>query len=65
MQVNIRINDKLYEKLRQLAKKEHRTITAQLDIILSNALDTSEEKTIEVPEKQLSNIIDIKENDLW
>lgn len=39
MQVNIKIRDSLYKKLREVAKKEQRTITAQLDIILSKALE--------------------------
>lgn len=42
MQVNIRIADNLYKKLRETAKKEHRTITAQLELILLNALETSD-----------------------
>ena len=39
MQVNIRIRDDLYKKLREEAKNWHRTITAQLEIILSEALE--------------------------
>ena len=42
MQVNIKIDDELYRKLKANAKQHSRTITAQLGIILSNALDTQE-----------------------
>lgn len=42
MQVNIKINDELYRKLKANAKQHSRTITAQLGVILSNALDTQE-----------------------
>lgn len=58
MQVNIRIADNLYKKLRETAKKEHRTITAQLELILLNALDTSEKKTEETSIKPMRNIIE-------
>ena len=52
MQVNIRIRDDLYKKLREEAKNWHRTITAQLEIILSEALEIQEENYIETPKKQ-------------
>ncbi len=52
MQVNIRIRDDLYKKLREEAKNWHRTITAQLEIILSEAL----EKSIETTETSLTSI---------
>lgn len=52
MQVNIRIRDDLYEKLREEAKNWHRTITAQLEIILSKAL----EKSIDTTETSLTSI---------
>lgn len=52
MQVNIRIRDDLYKKLREEAKNWHRTITAQLEIILSEALETQEKNYIETPKKQ-------------
>lgn len=58
MQVNIRIADNLYKKLRETAKKEHRTITAQLELILLDALDTSEKKTEETSIKPMRNIIE-------
>lgn len=61
MQVNIRIRDDLYKKLREEAKNWHRTITAQLEIILSEAL----EKSIETTEKKHSNISVKKEDNLW
>lgn len=38
MIVNIRIRDDLYNTLREKAKHNYRTITAELEIILSNAL---------------------------
>ena len=38
MIVNIRIRDDLYNTLREKAKRNYRTITAELEIILSNAL---------------------------
>lgn len=38
MIVNIRIRDDLYNTLREKAKCNYRTITAELEIILSNAL---------------------------
>ena len=52
MQVNIRIRDDLYKKLREEAKNWHRTITAQLEIILSEAL----EKSIDTTETSLTSI---------
>ena len=52
MQVNIRIRDDLYKKLREEAKNWHRTITAQLEIILSEAL----EKSIETTETPLTSV---------
>ena len=52
MQVNIRRRDDLYKKLREEAKNWHRTITAQLEIILSEALETQEKNYIETPKKQ-------------
>ena len=52
MQVNIRIRDDLYKKLREEAKNWHRTITAQLEIILSEAL----EKPIETTETPLTSV---------
>lgn len=58
MQVNIRIADNLYKKLRETAKKEHRTITAQLELILLDALDISEKKTEETSIKPMRNIIE-------
>lgn len=61
MQVNIRINDTLYKKLRELAKEEHRTITAQLDIILTNAL----EKNTQGSMQKHRNNLQTKEDDLW
>lgn len=42
MQVNIRIRDDLYNELRETAKKNHRTITAELEVILLNALEVRE-----------------------
>lgn len=58
MQVNIRIEDTLYKKLRESAKNHRRTITAELDLILSNALDTPEKKTEETSIKPMRNIIE-------
>lgn len=52
MQVNIRIRDDLYKKLREEAKNWHRTITAQLEIILSEAL----EKSIETTDTSLTSV---------
>lgn len=52
MQVNIRIRDDLYKKLREEAKNWHRTITAQLEIILSEAL----EKSIDTTETSLTSV---------
>lgn len=42
MQVNIKIDDELYRKLKASAKQHSRTITAQLGVILSNVLNTQE-----------------------
>lgn len=42
MQVNIRIADDIYKKLRERAKNNRRTITAELDLILCSALETTE-----------------------
>lgn len=69
MQVNIRIRDDLYKKLREEAKNWHRTITAQLEIILSEAL----EKSIETTETSLTSIkkrhsvipTEKKEDNVW
>lgn len=61
MQVNIRINDTLYKKLRELAKEEHRTITAQLDIILTNALEKNTQSSMQ----KHRNNLQTKEDDLW
>ena len=58
MQVNIRIADNLYKKLRETAKKEHRTITAQLELILLDALATSEKETEETSIKPMRNTIE-------
>lgn len=52
MQVNIKIDDELYRKLKANAKQNSRTITAQLGVILSNALETQEELSIETQETQ-------------
>lgn len=72
MQVNIRIADNLYKKLRETAKKEHRTITAQLELILLNALDTPKKKIIEEPtmtidysNKSMTNSIEREEYGQW
>lgn len=63
MQVNIRIRDDLYKKLREEAKNWHRTITAQLEIILSEALETQEKNYIETPKKQYrQSIVDYNNN---
>ena len=47
MIVNIRIRDDLYNTLREKAKHNYRTITAELEIILSNAFaeDTKDTTT--------------------
>ena len=58
MQVNIRIRDDLYKKLREEAQKEHRTITAQLEIILSEALETQEKNYIETPDKKHRQLVE-------
>ena len=63
MQVNIRISDNLYSKLREVAKKNHRTITGQLEEILCNALEVKEDTTIETPNKPKRNIIENTEKD--
>lgn len=64
MQVNIRIRDDLYKKLREEAKNWHRTITAQLEIILSEALETQEKNYIETPKKQYrQSIVSYNGND--
>ena len=55
MQVNIRIRDDLYKKLREEAQNWHRTITAQLEIILSEALETQEKNIAQ-------NSIDLNRN---
>ena len=72
MQVNIKIDDNLYSKLKQNAKENHRTITAQLGIILSKALDTLEKKTPEEPtttidysNKSMTNPIEREEYGQW
>lgn len=52
MQVNIKIDDELYRKLKANAKQNSRTITAQLGVILSEALETQEKNYIETPKKQ-------------
>lgn len=59
MQVNIRIRDDLYKKLREEAQKEHRTITAQLEIILLEALAAQETKTIDTSGELHTQDIDI------
>lgn len=58
MQVNIRIRDDLYKKLREEAKNWHRTITAQLEIILSEALETQEKLSIETQDKKHRQLIE-------
>lgn len=58
MQVNIRIRDDLYKKLREEAKNWHRTITAQLEIILSEALETQEKNYIETQDKKHRRLIE-------
>lgn len=63
MQVNIRISDNLYSKLREVAKKNHRTITGQLEEILCNALEIKEDTTIETTNKPNRNIIGNTEKD--
>lgn len=72
MQVNIKIDDNLYSKLKQNAKENHRTITAQLGIILSKALDTLEKKTPEEPtmaidysDKNITNSMEREEYGQW
>lgn len=62
MQVNIRIADNLYKKLRETAKKEHRTITAQLELILLNALETSDTDLTKNSIKPRSTISEIADN---
>lgn len=62
MQVNIRIADSLYKKLRETAKKEHRTITAQLELILLNALETSDTDLTKNSIKPRSTISEIADN---
>lgn len=64
MQVNIRISDNLYSKLREVAKKNHRTITGQLEEILCNVLEVKEDTTIETTNKPNRNIIENTEKDL-
>lgn len=59
MQVNIRIRDDLYEKLREEAKNWHRTITAQLETILLEALgeqETNNRNTIEKNVRTSTNV---------
>lgn len=58
MQVNIRIEDTLYKKLRESAKNNRRTITAELDLILSNALETNDKKTIDYSNNSITNTIE-------
>ena len=68
MQVNIRIRDDLYKKLREEAKNWHRTITAQLEIILLEALEKSIETTetsLTSVKKRYSDISVKKEDNLW
>ena len=69
MQVNIRIRDDLYKKLREEAKNWHRTITAQLEIILSEALEKSIETTetsLTSTKKRHSDILSSKEEgNVW
>lgn len=65
MQVNIKINDELYRKLKEDAKRNSRTITAQLGVILSNALETQEEKTIETQERYRRKTIVSDDGTLW
>ena len=68
MQVNIRIRDDLYKKLREEAKSWHRTITAQLEIILLEALEKSIETTetsLTSVKKRHSDISVKKEDNLW
>ena len=55
MQVNIKIDDELYRKLKANAKQNSRTITAQLGVILSNALETQEELSIETHRQLIEN----------
>lgn len=55
MQVNIKIDDELYRKLKANAKQNSRTITAQLGVILSNALETQEELSIETHRRLTEN----------
>lgn len=62
MQVNIRIADNLYKKLRETAKEEHRTITAQLELILLNALETSDTDLTKNSIKPRSTISEIADN---
>lgn len=62
MQVNIKIDDDLYSKLRESAKQNHRTITAQLGVILSNALDTQEINNSNTSYTQEKNTIEKTNN---
>ena len=62
MQVNIKIDDELYRKLKENAKQNSRTITAQLGVILSNALETQEESSIETQETQNKKYRQLIEN---
>lgn len=58
MQVNIKIDDELYRKLKANAKQNSRTITAQLGVILSEALETQEELSIETQDKKHRQLIE-------
>lgn len=65
MQVNIKIDDNLYRKLKQNAKDNHRTITAQLGVILSNTLEATSNTTnklitnsLETIDNSITNTID-------
>ena len=62
MQVNIKIDDDLYSKLRENAKQNRRTITAQLGVILSNALNTQEINNSNTSYTQEKNTIEKTNN---
>lgn len=59
MQVNIKIDDELYRKLKENAKQNSRTITAQLGVILSNALERRGETNEKLNRNNIDN--DVRE----
>lgn len=49
MQVNIKIDDKIYSKLKERAKKNYRTVTGELNLLLREMLE-EDDNTLSQPQ---------------